>query len=137
MSNDNKIVRAITGVTCVMLLAKALAMLRNILQARVFGAGADVDLFTQANNYTISLFATVCYAFCVAAIPILTQKRLKSREESFAAADRLISNTLILSQGVTALLYVGGFTGIFVCIIMIPVLERYCKTKADRKAVKA
>ena len=30
-SQDNKIVRAITGVTCVMVLAKALAMLRNIL----------------------------------------------------------------------------------------------------------
>ena len=119
MSNDNKIVRAITGVTCVMLVAKALAMLRNILQARVFGAGADVDLFTQANNYTISLFATVCYAFCVAAIPILTQKRLKSREEGFATADRLISNTLILSLGVTALLYLGGFTGLFETLLGI------------------
>ena len=50
MGSDNKIVRAITGVTCVMVLAKALAMLRNILQARVFGAGPEVDLFTQANN---------------------------------------------------------------------------------------
>ena len=60
MENDNKIVRAITGVTCVMLLAKALAMLRNILQARVFGAGTDIDLFTQANNYSVSLFTTVC-----------------------------------------------------------------------------
>jgi len=34
-------------------------------------------------------------------------------------------------------LYNGGFTGIFVCIILVPVLERYCRTKADRKAVKA
>ena len=62
MGCDNKIVRAITGVTCVMVLAKALAMLRNILQARVFGAGPEVDLFTQANNYSISLFTTICYA---------------------------------------------------------------------------
>ena len=31
-------------------------------------------------------------------------------------------------------LYNGGFTGIFVCIILIPVLERYCKTKEARKA---
>ena len=106
MNNDNKIVRAITGVTCVMVLAKALAMLRNILQARVFGAGTDIDLFTQANNYTISLFTTVCYALCVAAIPIFTQKRLKSREEGFRTADRLISNTLILSLGLMGLLYV-------------------------------
>ena len=34
-------------------------------------------------------------------------------------------------------LYNGGFTGIFVCIILIPVLERYCKTKAERETVKA
>ena len=34
-------------------------------------------------------------------------------------------------------LYNGGFTGIFVCIIFVPVLERFCKTKAERKAVKA
>ena len=34
-------------------------------------------------------------------------------------------------------LYNGGFTGIFVCIIFIPILEAYCKTKEERKAVKA
>ena len=33
-------------------------------------------------------------------------------------------------------LYNGGFTGIFVCIILVPVLERYCKTKAERAALK-
>ena len=33
-------------------------------------------------------------------------------------------------------LYNGGFTGIFVCIILIPVLERYCKTKAEREGAK-
>jgi putative peptidoglycan lipid II flippase len=112
MSNDNRIVRAITGVTVVMLGAKALAMLRNILQARVFGAGADVDLFTQANNYTISLFATVCYAFCVAAVPIFTQKMLKSREECYRTADRLISNTMILSLGLMGLMYAGNAFGL-------------------------
>ena len=112
MGNDNKIVRAITGVTCVMVLAKALAMLRNILQARVFGAGPEVDLFTQANNYSISLFTTVCYALCVAAIPIFTQKLLKSREDGFRTADRLISNTLILSLGLMGLLYVGHSCGL-------------------------
>ena len=34
-------------------------------------------------------------------------------------------------------LYNGGFTGIFVCILLIPVLEKFCKTKADRVAAKA
>ena len=32
-------------------------------------------------------------------------------------------------------LYNGGFTGIFVCILFIPVLERFVKTKAERQAV--
>ena len=34
-------------------------------------------------------------------------------------------------------LYNGGFTGIFVCILLVPVLERFCKTKEERKALKA
>ena len=34
-------------------------------------------------------------------------------------------------------LYNGGFTGIFVCILLIPVLEKYCKTKAERIQAKA
>ena len=34
-------------------------------------------------------------------------------------------------------LYNGGFTGIFVCILLIPVLERFVKTKEERKALKA
>ena len=34
-------------------------------------------------------------------------------------------------------LYNGGFTSIFVCIILVPVLEKYCKLKADRIAAKA
>ncbi len=112
MNNDNKIVRAITGVTCVMMLGKALAMLRNILQARVYGAGADMDLFTQASNYTISIFTTVAYALCVAAIPMLSQGLMKRREEGFRTADRLISNTvtlsLILMAGLLALTGAGG-----------------------------
>ena len=34
-------------------------------------------------------------------------------------------------------LYNGGFTGIFVCIALIPVLEKYCKTKEERQLAKA
>ena len=34
-------------------------------------------------------------------------------------------------------LYNGGFTGIFVCILLIPVLEKFVKTKAERAALKA
>ena len=34
-------------------------------------------------------------------------------------------------------LYNGGFTAIFVCIILVPVLEKFCKTKEVRLAEKA
>ena len=34
-------------------------------------------------------------------------------------------------------LYNGGFTAIFVCIILVPVLEKFCTLKADRLAAKA
>ena len=34
-------------------------------------------------------------------------------------------------------LYNGGFTAIFVCIIFVPVLEKFCKTKEARLALKA
>ena len=34
-------------------------------------------------------------------------------------------------------LYNGGFTAIFVCIILVPVLEKCCKTKEERKLAKA
>ena len=34
-------------------------------------------------------------------------------------------------------LYNGGFTAIFVCIILVPVLEKYCRTKEERKLAKA
>ncbi len=114
---DNKIVRAITSTTCVMLLAKLLAMVRSMLQARVFGAGADVDAFTQANNYSIILFSTVAYALCVAAIPLFTQKLLADREGCRRTANRLISNTLVLILLATFVLAVlaatGGLEGAF------------------------
>ena len=44
--------------------------------------------------------------------------------------------TLVPSLHGAFCLYNGGFTGIFVCIIFVPVLERFCKTKDERKALK-
>ena len=76
---DHKLIRAIGSVTCVMLLVKVLAMIKNILQARVYGAGVDADVFTLASSYSISLFTTMSYALCIAAIPILTQKLLSGK----------------------------------------------------------
>ncbi len=34
-------------------------------------------------------------------------------------------------------LYNGGYTGVFVCIILVPVLEKFCKTKEERLLAKA
>lgn len=45
--------------------------------------------------------------------------------------------TLVPSLHGAFCLYNGGFTGIFVCIVLVPVLERFCKTKDERKALKA
>ncbi len=33
-------------------------------------------------------------------------------------------------------LYNGGFTAAFVCLVLVPQLERFCKTKEERLAVK-
>ncbi len=33
-------------------------------------------------------------------------------------------------------LYNGGFTSIFVCVLLAPILEKFCKTKAERLEVK-
>ena len=33
-------------------------------------------------------------------------------------------------------LYNGGFTAAVICVILVPELERFCKTKAERKALK-
>lgn len=45
--------------------------------------------------------------------------------------------TLVPSLHGGACLYNGGFTAIFVCIILVPVLEKFCKTKEERKLAKA
>ncbi len=34
-------------------------------------------------------------------------------------------------------LYNGGFTAAVICVLLVPQLERFCKTKAERKALKA
>ncbi len=112
MAGGNKLLRAITGVTGIMLVAKLLAVLRNILQARVFGTGAEIDTFTQVNNYSVSLFTTIAYALCVAAIPIFSQRLLADKKQVFQTADRLISNTMLLSLGGGAVLLLLNLCGV-------------------------
>ena len=109
---DHKLIRAIGSVTCVMLLVKVLAMIKNILQARVYGAGVDADVFTLASSYSISLFTTMSYALCIAAIPILTQKLFSGKETCYQTANVLIANTMVLSLGATGVLFFAGAVGI-------------------------
>ena len=105
---DHKLIRAIGSVTCVMLLVKVLAMIKNILQARVYGAGVDADVFTLASSYSISLFfTTMSYALCIAAIPILTQKLLSGKETCYQTANVLIANTMVLSWGHRGVVFAG------------------------------
>ena len=34
-------------------------------------------------------------------------------------------------------LYNGGLTAAFICLLFVPVLEKFCKTKAERKALRS
>lgn len=111
VGESNRTIRAITGVTVLMLFTKVLAMLRNIIQARVFGAGADMDLFTLANNYTVSLFTTVAYAFCVAAVPLFSRQLVKGKDKAFRLANQLLSLSLLVSVGLCAVLLLLNLTG--------------------------
>lgn len=92
------------------LFAKLLGIVRESLQARAFGTLAAADLYTTANNNSIYLFTTVAYALCVAAVPILTPRLQRSREEGYKAANNLITITVLASLGVTALWIAATFT---------------------------
>ena len=116
MGESNRTIRAITGVTVLMLFTKVLAMLRNIIQARVYGAGADMDLFTLANNYTVALFTTVAYALCVAAVPLFSRQLAKGKDNAFRMANKLLSLGLLVSVGLCAVLLGLNLVGV------IPVL---------------
>lgn len=117
MEENNRTIRAITGVTALMLFTKILALLRNIIQARVFGAGADMDLFTLANNYTVSLFTTIAYALCVAAVPLFSRRLSKGKQNAFQIANHMLSLSLVFSVGLCALLLLLNLTGIIPILV--------------------
>lgn len=85
------------------LVAKLLGIVREMLQAHYFGIGIDADLYTASYNSTIYLFTTVCYALCIAAVPILTKEFTRDRERGFRAANNLVTLTLLISAGVVGL----------------------------------
>ena len=82
------------------LIAKLLGVVREMLQANYFGTGIDADLYTASYNSTLYLFTTVCYALCIAAVPILTQEFAAKRERGIRAANNLVTITLLGSLGV-------------------------------------
>lgn len=106
----NQTVNVISTVALVTLFAKLLGIVRESLQARAFGTLVAADLYTTANNATIYLFTTVAYALCVAAVPILTPRLRRSREEGFAAANNLITLTVLLGALVSAAWIAATFT---------------------------
>ena len=106
----NQTVNLISAVALITLFAKLLGIVRESLQARAFGTLVAADLYTTANNNTIYLFTTVAYALCVAAVPILTPRLRKSREEGYRAANNLITITVLASAAVAALWIGATFT---------------------------
>lgn len=106
----NQTVHVIGAVTLVTLFAKLLGIVRESLQARAFGTLVTADLYTTANNNTIYLFTTVAYALCVAAVPILTPRLRRNREEGCRAASNLITIMVLVSAAVAALWIGATFT---------------------------
>lgn len=94
---ENKTIHVIGAVTLVTLFAKLLGIVRESLQARAFGTQIAADLYTTANNNTIYLFTTAAYALCIAAVPILTPRLRRNKEEGYTAASNLITISVLLS----------------------------------------
>ena len=92
------------------LVAKLLGVVREMLQANYFGTGIDADLYTASYNSTLYLFTTVCYALCIAAVPILTQEFAAKRERGIRAANNLVTITLLGSLGVVGVWQVFAST---------------------------
>ncbi len=106
----NQTVNLISAVALITLFAKLLGIVRESLQARAFGTLVAADLYTTANNNTIYLFTTVAYALCVAAVPILTPRLQKDREEGYKAANNLVTIAVLASGGVAVLWIAATFT---------------------------
>ena len=78
--NQNKrTLRTIGLVVAVTLLTKILGIVREALQAGVFGTQTAFDLYTISYNYTIYIFTTVAYALCIAAVPVISRHLAEDR----------------------------------------------------------
>ena len=97
MKKHSKLISIIGTVTFVTLVAKVLGFVREALQAREFGLSSLTDLYTLSYNSTIYIFTTVAYALCIAALPIISKKLAKSKEDGFAVTNNILCICLLLS----------------------------------------
>ena len=103
--NQNKrTLRTIGLVVAVTLLTKILGIVREALQAGVFGTQTAFDLYTISYNYTIYIFTTVAYALCIAAVPVISRHLAEDRNKAFAVAGNLICVSVLVSALVVVLL---------------------------------
>ena len=82
-------VRSISFVALLTVVSKALGMLRDILQARAFGTGAQMDAYLSANNFTVYIFSACAYALCIAAVAVVGSKLPAGRERAEQTANSL------------------------------------------------
>ena len=104
MKQQKRTLRTIVLVIAITLLTKVLGVVREALQARVFGTALSFDLYTISYNNSIYIFTTVAYALCVAAVPIISKKLEHDRESAFRSAGNLLCVSLVASLVLTALL---------------------------------
>ncbi len=104
--NEKSGVRTAGAISIVFLLtlfAKLLGVVREMVQANIFGTGVDANLYTASYNSTLYLFTTVCYALCIAAGPILTKEFAADRRRGERAANNLMTVTLLGALVVVAI----------------------------------
>ena len=104
MKKETGTLRTIGFVILVTLLTKVFGVVREVLQAGVFGTNAAFDVYTTSYNFTILIFTTVAYAVCVAAVPIISKHLAQSREEAYRAAGNLIVISVLVSALLAGLL---------------------------------
>lgn len=92
--NGGGIITSIGSVMLITIIAKVFGILRESIQANVFGSA---DAFYASYNKTIYLYTTVAYAMCVAAVPIITKAMEKSRKEGERVANNLTTFSLLIS----------------------------------------
>ena len=122
--NQNKrTLRTIGLVVAVTLLTKILGIVREALQAGVFGTQTAFDLYTISYNYTIYIFTTVAYALCIAAVPVISRHLAEDRNKAFAVAGNLICVSVLVSAlGVSDADLPTLRTYLQICLLTLPLI---------------